>query len=215
MSNCCFYDMIAVGKIEDLNRLVKIMKYEDPEYYIYRVKEIDVERIATVEKGSDLKFIHLLGDVANSSSSWAYDEPMPDENGKGMYVSLVYLSKLLHLNIEWQTEGCEEAFQEHFAIVDGVLKVDESTDWSSPGYDEGEYDDDELMEDVLSRLKECYDEKKANELFLPTMNKINKGLDELKYVYVEFGGYKLDFDPVALSKGDVHNWEIAEPYIDL
>lgn len=212
MSNSCFYDMLAVGKKEDLDRLVSIMKYEDPEYYIYRVKELEVTEEGFVEKGSDLKYIQILGDVANSSSSWAYDEPKPDKNG--MYVSLVYLSKLLHLNIEWQTEGTEEAFQEHFAIVDGELKIEENTEWSSPGYEEGEFDDDELMEDVRSRLRDCYDEKKANDLFLPTMERINKGLNEWKYVYVEFGGYVLDYDPVALSKGDVHKWKIAEPYID-
>jgi len=70
MANCCWYEMVAVApKKETLERLIKIMNYEDDEYFIYRCRSCSSDEIVFDEK-SNLYYVGIQGDVAWSCEKW-------------------------------------------------------------------------------------------------------------------------------------------------
>ena len=107
MANCCFYNMLAVSpKEESLERLIEIMKYKDPEWYIYRVRECTEEPIY---KSDDLYWVRISGDVAWSTSSWLEKEVSDKDRNASedgtKYTTLVELSSLLDISFYILSEG--------------------------------------------------------------------------------------------------------------
>ena len=69
MANDASFDMKVVAKDkETIDRLLSIMKYEDKEFYIYRVRDVDV--LYPAEKEGDNYSAVFQGDVAWSASAW-------------------------------------------------------------------------------------------------------------------------------------------------
>lgn len=100
MPNWCEYDMCAVAKNrETLERLIRIMNYEDDEYYIYRVNQATA---GDIEQEDDLYTVRIMGFVAWSCGSWfdrveRFDETI--ESG-GHYVTLDILCERLGIAVE-------------------------------------------------------------------------------------------------------------------
>ena len=131
MPNFCSYDLKAVSKNkESLERLLNIMKYKDPEYYIYRCFQAFGDG-GVVEEG-DYYTLMIFGDVAWRCHDWfeheedvsrvlrkddkfgfAYGDNWP---GPAHYITLDMLCERLDIGIEcWGQElgGC---FQEHYLV---------------------------------------------------------------------------------------------------
>lgn len=150
MANNCFYMLRAVSNNKAaLDRLVSIMKYEDPWYYIYRVfsAESDIE----CEEPHGLFSRVISGDVAWSAKLWVHDElssssPYCSETDR-QYKTLTELCKMLNFAVEIYTKETGLEFQEHY-IVDnlGNILVSERADWGE------EYDDDD--EDLAEPIGE-------------------------------------------------------------
>ena len=76
MANNCFYTMKATYKDETaLKRLISIMEYKDPEYFIYRCFSVSGD----ITKEEDYYVANLTGDVAWSCSNWFGTEEKPDD----------------------------------------------------------------------------------------------------------------------------------------
>jgi hypothetical protein len=139
MANCCEYEMMIVGKTkESIERLVKIMKYEDPEFFIYRVFDVEVCEEPNQGYQSDLWVMKIFGDVAWSAESWIKSPPNKENRFNGAYfTNLLHLCKELDIGVEIYTkeQGC--CFQEYYLVNNkGELVSDEYEDWHC------EYDDD-------------------------------------------------------------------------
>ena len=68
MANNCFYTMMAVSKNRNaLERLLKIMRYKDIEYYLYRVFNADDDKI---RESNGYYYVSINGDVAWSCANW-------------------------------------------------------------------------------------------------------------------------------------------------
>lgn len=147
MANNCFYMLRAVSnKKAALDRLVSIMKYEDPWFYIYRV--FSAEEDAEYEESDGLFSLEIWGDVAWSARLWVHDEQSSyNPKTEKQYKTLTELCKMLNIAVEIYTKETGLEFQEHY-IVDnlGNILVSECVDWGE------EYDDDD--EDLLEPIGE-------------------------------------------------------------
>lgn len=138
MPNYCVYNLKAVSKNkESLERLIKIMSYEDPEYYIYRCFECVPCSDEIYDNEDGLYSINITGTVAWSCKSWfetaeevttcilGEDHPTYENYH---YITLDLLCKRLDIAID--CFGVEAKFQEHF-IVDnnGEILVNERVDY--------------------------------------------------------------------------------------
>lgn len=125
-NDCCGFMRVASKSKETIERFERIMKYNDDEYFCYRVFQFD--RNSDIEKDGDLFYADYFTDVAWGSNRWFYDEDEPDnlihkgyENndcdkpiyGTAHYTSITHLSKILAFGVElWTYEpGC--GFAEH------------------------------------------------------------------------------------------------------
>ena len=147
MANNCFYILRAVSdKKARLDRLVSIMKYEDPWFYIYRVFSAEADFECEEEDGLFSRVIS--GDVAWSARLWVHDEAsFYNPKIDGQYKTLTELCKMLNIAVEIYTKETGLEFQEHY-IVDnlGNILVSERANWSE------EYADDD--EDCLEPIGE-------------------------------------------------------------
>ena len=131
MPNFCSYDLKAVSKNkESLERLLKIMNHQDPEYYICRCFQACGD--GGVYEDGDYYVIDIFGDVAWSCHDWfeheenvdrvlrkdekfgfAYGDNWPRP---AHYVTLDMLCERLDIGIEcWGQElGC--CFQEYYLV---------------------------------------------------------------------------------------------------
>lgn len=148
MANDCSYDMQVVAKTKEaLERLLSIMKYEDKEFYIYRVRDVyvNMEPNTLESKGGKLWTMKLAGDVAWSASAWVNGVPDPNDKsdtGAG-YTNLVELCKTLDIGVEIWTSEPGMCFQEHILINNRGMSSYDTTDWTVE-YDE---ETDEPIED--------------------------------------------------------------------
>lgn len=149
MANCCFYTMKAVSKDENaLKRLVKIMNYEDTEYYIYRCDSAD---LVWTDKEDDFFVYKICGYVAWSASHWfgCYehnDEHHRIENG-AHYISLDLLAKCLGIAVEIYTEESGCCFQEWIMCDHNGDEQSDTVEWTEQWQDEDGNDLDEPIED--------------------------------------------------------------------
>ena len=131
MPNFCSYDLKAVSKNkESLERLLKIMNYKDPEYFVRRCFQACGD--GGVYEDGDYYVIDIFGNVAWSCNSWfeheehtsqVSDKDGMDPHGSGddylgpaHYVTLDILCERLDIGIEcWGQElGC--CFQEYYLV---------------------------------------------------------------------------------------------------
>lgn len=178
MANNAFYDLQIFGSKESIDRLEKIMKYEDNEYFIYRV--FSVERYDN--EGGTTQF---CGDVAWGFNEWFLHNSEHNKQYDGkIYTDLVTLSKVLDLTIEGYCEECGCCFMQYGSVSNGELLRFDETYWSDPG----EIDDMEWFNsEVDSALKQG--------VFVD-MEEVNEVRDDpklLKDNYFSFGGYMVDF----------------------
>ena len=148
MANYCVYSMVAVSKDKSaLERLIKIMRYEDEEYYIYRCFSAVGNKI---EENDGLYSVLIDGDVAWSCSKWF--ESTEDFNDisktNAHYISLDLLCEKLGIGIELFSEESGNCFQEHYLVKhDGEIVFNESVEWTREWYDEN----DNLLDEPIER----------------------------------------------------------------
>ena len=148
MANNCFYTIKAVSKDKNaLERLIKIMNYEDNEYYIYRCfsayKDDEYDK-------NDLYVIMISGDCAWSCVKWFDNQEVftdKDENN-AHYVTLDILCEKLKIGIELFSEEPGVGFQEHYVVhSNGNKVVDEEAEWIQKFFDEDGEELDEPIEE--------------------------------------------------------------------
>lgn len=145
MANNCYYVLKAVAKDEEtLKRLVRIMNYEDDEFFIYRCFQAIEGEIKKEDNG--LFSIIIDGDVAWSCTHWfetVEDFDSKNENLDGTlvnnshYISLDLLCEKLGIGLEvWSQEsGC--GFEEHYIVNrKGEIVINEEESWSQDWWDE-------------------------------------------------------------------------------
>ena len=147
MANNCFYTMKATSKDENaLKRLISIMKYKDPEYFIYRCFSVSGD----ISKEGDYYVANLTGDVAWSCSKWfeteekpedlivlKYDENMKEIYGTAHYISLDILCKKLEIGLELYSEESGCCFQEHYLVdANGNILIEDCVEWTEDWWDE-------------------------------------------------------------------------------
>ena len=139
MANECEYEMTAVSRSrEALERLVRIMTYQDPEYFIYRV--FDAELNGDIEATADgFHVARIDGNVAWSCATWFTSEERPDSvhDATGAhYITLDLLCQRLGIGVEvyGQEVGC--CFQEHHKCTHSGEVVSDCADWSEEWYDD-------------------------------------------------------------------------------
>lgn len=192
MANCCFYNMLAVSpKEESLERLIDIMKYKDPEWYIYRVRECTEEPIY---KSDDLYWVRISGDVAWSTSNWLLTEIPENEKGHSdngtEYTSLVLLSGLLDISFYILSEG--DDFMDVSHIHKGKIIEEDGV----PVYD-GEIGSFNFIDDVKEALRNMdeldikikYPEQSKE--FFAAIKRLESKQDEDESGYISYrlGGY--------------------------
>ena len=205
MANCCFYDMEVIGNKVDIERLISIMKYEDSEYYLYRIREVEVADIEEWKNG--LHVAHIFGEVAWSSEPWIECESFGtiDEDGR-IFTSMMTITKELNLAVEWFTEECGNCFAEHFAVCKGKITARDYAYLSEPSYEVGDKEDyrDGTKEEILEEITESHRDELGDD-FDEFIEQVKGALDRTGYVYIRIGGYDPVFDLDALWDGkDVH-----------
>ena len=157
MANNCVYDLKAVSKSkESLERLVKIMNYEDPEYYIYRC--FSAQDWSWSVDG-DFHVVEITGDVAWSCNEW-FSSTEEDETrlgdgwdykgdcGDAHYITLDLICKELGIGIECWGEEIGVGFQEYYLVNhEGEIVCNECRDFSRIYEDENGNDLDEPIEE--------------------------------------------------------------------
>ena len=154
MANDCEYEMTAVSRSrEALERLVRIMKYQDPEYFIYRV--FDAELREDIEATEDGFFIARIdGDVAWSCATWFTSKERLDsihEATGAHYITLDLLCRKLGIGVEvyGQEGGC--GFQEYHRCTHAGEVSGDCADWSEEWCDdEGNELDDPIEKGGLA-----------------------------------------------------------------
>lgn len=148
MANNCFYTMKAVAKDENaLKRLHKIMNYEDPEYYMYRVFSCDIDE--DLHQDGEFYVAQFAGDVAWGCNSWFESDERPDdkiENG-AHYITLDLLCQRLGIAVEVYGEeaGCQ--FQQWYRCDHNGEVESDSAEWIQTWEDEDGNDLDEPEEE--------------------------------------------------------------------
>lgn len=133
MANDCSYDMRVVGESKEaVERMGKILGYEDPEFFLYRVFDM----IAAKEAAKDEQFtqywtLDYSGDVAWNPDPWI--DGIPDPNNKSKtgahYSNLQEICKALKVGVEVWAQEFGEACQWHFIVSPaGEVSVNENYD---------------------------------------------------------------------------------------
>lgn len=145
MANCCGYNMVAVApKKETLERLIKIMNYEDDEYFIYRCGGAYADGDISFDKDSNLWYVGIIGEVAWSAGRWFdttentkqliqigcenkdYTKPI---YGTAHYITLDLLCQRLDFGVEvfGEESGC--CFQEWYSVDHNGEVQSDSAEW--------------------------------------------------------------------------------------
>jgi hypothetical protein len=147
MANYCSYSLKVKGKKESVDEFVQIITadynttngLENPKHF-YRVFEADVSEYE--EDEDDIVSTVIDGECAWSVSSCmrdgrsAYYEANNQDNG----VCLEIVTKELGLTVEYFSEECGNAFNEHALIDNGKVLIDDVIDWYEIFIEEDEED---------------------------------------------------------------------------
>ncbi len=139
MANDCEYQMTAVSRSrEALDRLVRIMNYEDSEYFIYRVFDAEL-REDIEETGDGFHVARIDGDVAWSCESWFEREERFDsihEATGAHYITLDLLCRRLGIGVEVYGQEPGMGFQEYHKCTHAGEVFSDCADWSEEWCDE-------------------------------------------------------------------------------
>lgn len=144
MANCCFYTLTAVSPDrDDLERFVDIMTYQDPEWYLYGVRDFYAGEIKECD---GLYTLTMNGDVAWSTYNWLHDA---DPKGDAPWITtLVDLSMRYPISFFCMADG--EGFDSFFHVHDGRIIDEGSLDkYDSPVYGESYESDLKIVKNVL------------------------------------------------------------------
>ncbi|MBR4518463.1 MAG: hypothetical protein IKO65_05630 [Victivallales bacterium] len=163
MANECEFEMTAVSKSRGaLERLVRIMNYKDPEYFIYRV--FDATLNGDIEDTEDGFYIARIdGDVAWSCEKWFSSEERPDsvhEATGAHYITLDLLCQRLGLGVEVYGQEPGMGFQEYHRCTHAGEVSSDCADWSEEWCDD---EGNELSEPIEKGGLDGYGEESSPE----------------------------------------------------
>ena len=118
MANCCAFDMRVVGKSKEaVMRMGKILGYEDPEFFLYRVMDMTQHDKKPIKDGDHWR-IDYFGDVAWAADPWVNDVANPDEKIKtgAHYSNLHEICRSLGIGVEVWAQEFGYGVQEHFIV---------------------------------------------------------------------------------------------------
>ena len=135
MANSCYYLMKIKGNKNDVDTFIRAMNYEG-EYKnngVGRVYECD----QFDEGGTDSNYYA----ICDGTCAWSVITAMRNKEHEN---NLESISEKLNLGIEVYSEELGFGFQEHFCVINGIVKCDECND-----YTEIDVDDIESMDDLF------------------------------------------------------------------
>lgn len=206
MANNCWYDMEAVSKSKDaLERLVRIMKYEDPEFYLYRVFSAEE---GDIEQDGEFYTLQIMGDVAWAAVNWVncgdYPYDIRRETG-AHFTDLQTVCRTLGVAVEILTEECGCQFSEHIAVdAEGNLAANESCFCAQYCCDSAE-----RRGEITKAILRDYDGMPRAEI-LGILNEVLDTTDRDRWqeICIDVGGYVDDWaSPAELYAGDVREWK--------
>ena len=118
MANCCAYDMRVVGKSKEaVMRMGKILGYEDPEFFLYRVMDMTSDG-EEPERDGEYWVMDYFGDVAWAADRWMDDAPdFNDKSSTGAHHSNLHeICKALEIGVEVWAQEIGNGIQEHFVV---------------------------------------------------------------------------------------------------
>ena len=148
MSNVCEFNLKATGRKENIERLYKMLNYDESEkYYFHRIFgcsytfEEDLLNMKDNEEAS----VFMHGDCA-----WSLEASMLRSDGgdDGYLISIDRASELLNLKIEVVSEEPACNFTEHYVVDNGEFLVDECYDLITEEELEKYKDDEEGLSDL-------------------------------------------------------------------
>lgn len=163
MPNICLYSMCTIGKKEDVEEFIKVIKadydYGTMEFshdrHFFRVFEADCDEIEDL--GANIYGDNLYKVIINGECAWSvgccmfrggyYDDFKERFQNEFRGTTIPAESERLNLSIEVFSEECGCCFQEHYTVIDGKIIEDECVDWYE--YDLSEYDTKEEAEENL------------------------------------------------------------------
>lgn len=142
MANCCYYDLRAYGKTETVDKAMEFIKSHSPEYEVHDEKLSEDGKTRDVYAHGWCKW--------SATSAWNLDKYAPFDELFGEDIDVLLkeilderkaLPSLLEIkddiSIELYTEEDGMGFAEHYIIVNGEIKLDDTRHY------EEIYDDDE------------------------------------------------------------------------
>lgn len=148
MPNICEFNLKATGRKENIERLYKMLNYDESEkYYLHRIFGCSYtfeEDLLNVKNDEEIS-VFMHGDCA-----WSLEASMlrNDCGDDGYLTSIDKASKLLNLKIEIVSEepGCN--FTEHYVVDNGEILIDECFDLITDEEFEKYKDDEEGLSDL-------------------------------------------------------------------
>ena len=142
MANNCLYEMRVVGKKENVEEFVKILKYEVKDHWLSRIFSAYDENWENLKDGRVVCSIY--GDCAWSVHSCMF-------SGYGSYFgdgadlkdgqsTAGIESKRLGLEIEIYSTEPGIGFAEHYLIKNGEVLINDETDYAEYWYEPSEWD---------------------------------------------------------------------------
>lgn len=215
MANDCEYNMLAVSPHrESLERLEKILLYQDPEWYIYRVRECVA---GDIEECDGLYTRPFYGSVAWSAGSWmdaritAEPKEKREHTDNGAcYTNLLELSQILDIAFEVFTEELGCCFAEYIHVNGGEEICYEDCElssicvWDKDGLEEMEEWCREHWDDLDDRTQDLL----AKQLWESRRQLLNK--EPLVEWSVDTGGY----DQIHNDPGDIYRSKDPLPHAE-
>ena len=205
MANCCFYWLQVVSpSVESLERLVSIMKYEDPRWYIYRVRECSYEPIDIVD---GLYHTNIQGEVAWGVSSWLEPVEKSEKTDNGAeYTNLVELSKYLDLGIYAYAETDSDCAVFH--LYKGKILFWDTVDMIDQALELDDYED--YGDDLIEECEQMGMPEEDVRMLRATINtELAKNRDDRAYLNIRAGGY----DWCTRTVGDIYSMKPLTPVI--
>lgn len=175
MPNLCDYDMRVEGKKENIEKLQRIMKYEE-EVHMYRIFSADIYDLE--KKNEDTCVASICGDCAWSVYVCMMEGDVCYFQGEKDGTSLIKLSKELDLKIEIYSSESGIGFQEHYYIEKGRCVIEEETEYMEYWFETKNMTKEELENEFNGTVSE------------------DEYLDYLELGYFSRGGYDKGYEYV-------------------
>ena len=144
MANCCYYDLRAYGKTETVDKAMEFIKSHSPEYEVHDEKLSEDGKTRDVYAHGWCKW--------SATAAWNLDKYAPFDELFGEDIDALLkeiiderktLPSLLEIkddiSIELYTEEDGMGFAEHYIIVNGEIKLDDTRHYEEVYDDEEEF----------------------------------------------------------------------------